>query len=71
MYKVKEIEYNKRRAVQDFLIPSITLMVDRVHSITADQLPNFPYLFDGVDPIEEFCKWRDEVKNLIEEQSSK
>ena len=70
-YKVNKIKQGKRRAVEKYLVPSITLMVDRVHSITADQLPNFPYLYDGLDPIEEFCKWRDEVKNLIEEQSSK
>ena len=56
MYKVKEIEYNKRRAVQDFLIPSITLMVDRVHSISADQLPNFRDFYDGSDPIKAFCE---------------
>ena len=69
-YKVKKIENRKREAVEDYLIPSITLMVDRVHSITADQLPKFNNYFFS-DPIKAFCEWRDEVKNLIEQQSSK
>ena len=44
----------KRRAVEDYLVPSITLMVYRVHSITADQLPKFRYFYDLSDPIEAF-----------------
>ena len=46
-------------------------MVDRVHSISADQLPNFRDFYDGSDPIKAFCEWRDEVKNIIEQQRSK
>ena len=82
-YKVKEIKggeewqsdaerkEQKRKAVEDHLIPSITLMVDRVHPISADQLPKFNAVYDGSDPIEAFFEWRDEVKNVIEQQSSK
>ena len=83
-YKVKKIKGSswksdagkkrqKRKAVEEYLIPSIILMVDRVYSITAGQLPKFNDFYEdgGSDPIKAFCEWRDEVKNLIEQQSSK
>ena len=85
-YDVDKIEGNKysnggikgckRRAVVSHLVPSITLMVDRVHSITADELPKFDDYYHGSDselsdPIKAFCEWKEEVKNLIAEKESK
>ena len=70
-----EKEERRRKAVEEFLVPSIMKMISRVHSISADEILNFEDYGKsqpGIsEPIELFCEWKKLVENRIEERCSK
>ena len=68
-----ETEKKKRRkyAVELYLVPSIMTMLEVVHSITADEIPDFETFktqSESSEPIEVFLEWRKVVKFVIEEK---
>ena len=64
----------QREAVEDHLVPSITIMLDRVHSFAADEIPTFKEVkaqSDSTEPIEIFLEWKKVVQFLIADKSPK
>ena len=69
--------HRRRKAITKYLVPSIMTMLGRIHSITADEIPNFkdydssePLCCFGKDPIESFIEWKDFVKKFIEDHQN-
>ena len=66
-------EERRRKAVEEYLVPSITTMLRRVHSIADNEIPTFEnvktqsYL---TEPIEVFLKWRKLVEFIIANKTS-
>ena len=68
-------EKRKRKAVEKYLVPSIMKMIDRVHSISTDEIMSFEDYEksqSGIsDTIELYYGWKKLVENRIEERCSK
>ena len=58
-----------RYSIETCLVPSIITMINRVHSIAADEIPKFEEyrntLLDSSGLIAAFCQWEEVIKFLI------
>ena len=58
----------RREAVENYLVPSITTMLTRVHSIPANEIPTFKQVksqSESTEPIEIYLEWKKLVECLI------
>ena len=83
--KIERLSYNKetdiyyedggRYSIETYLVANITMMMNRVHSIPANKIPNYINLplwcyhrYWSSDPIAAFHEWKKAVENLIKER---
>ena len=67
-------EYDDGRyAIETYIVPSIITVINRIHSIHADEIPNYEEygttLSDSSDPKAVFRQWTEVVKFLINNKS--
>ena len=67
-------EERRRKAVEKYLVPSITTVLRRAHSIADDEIPAFENVktqSDSTEPIEVFLEWKKLVEFIIANKTSK
>ena len=67
-------EDRRRRAVEEYLVPSITSVFRRVHSIADNEIPSFENVktqSESTEPIEVFLEWKKLVEFIIANKTSK
>ena len=63
----------RRYAVEDHLVPSITTMLGRVHSISANEIPTFENVraqSESTEPIEVYLEWKKLVEFVIADKNT-